>query len=164
MVARLTPRVDAMVLADSPLACIRCATAAFSSFSAFGRPMDCPRARRASRAAVEDEASTELKEARSNAFGRNGDPSDAWDHSIKALEDLLIPIVVPNQAKPNLGHVVGQLRNQGQLWKLVLPVKDRDHDVFPLVGKLDLVWPTTTNTAAGRPRSGRRRLRRRVPS
>lgn len=41
-----------MVLADSPLACIRCARATFDWSSAFGRPMDCPRARRASRAAV----------------------------------------------------------------------------------------------------------------
>ena len=41
-----------MVLADSPLACIRCASAVFDLSSAFGRPMDCPRARRASRAAA----------------------------------------------------------------------------------------------------------------
>jgi hypothetical protein len=41
-----------MVAADSPLACIRWATAALVLSSAFGRPMDCPRARRASRAAA----------------------------------------------------------------------------------------------------------------
>lgn len=99
--------------------------------------------------AIPDEASTELKEAWANAFGRNGDPSDAWDHSIKALEDLLIPIVVPKQAKPNLGHVVGQLRNQGQLWELPLPGKDRDHDVSPLVGMLDLIWPNHDRHGGG---------------
>ncbi|ORM33169.1 hypothetical protein BFL43_14590 [Williamsia sp. 1135] len=88
-----------------------------------------------------DEISTELREAWSNAFGRSGDPSDAWDHAIKALEDMLIPAVVPNQSKPNLGHVVGQLRNQPNQWRLVLPGKDQDHDVAPLVGMLDLIWP-----------------------
>ena len=46
------PEVAAMVLADSPLVCIRCASATFDWSSAFGRPMDCPRALRASRAAV----------------------------------------------------------------------------------------------------------------
>ena len=51
-VARLTPRVLAIVLADSPLACIRRANAAFLSSSALGRPMCCPRARRAWRAAA----------------------------------------------------------------------------------------------------------------
>lgn len=90
---------------------------------------------------VADEITTEMREAWTNAFGRDGDPSDAWDHAIKALEDLLITVVVPNQTKPNLGHVVGQLRNQGSAWKLVLPGKDQDHDVAPLVGMLDLVWP-----------------------
>ena len=40
------------MLAGSPLACIRCASAAFDSSSALGRPIDCPRARRASRAAA----------------------------------------------------------------------------------------------------------------
>jgi hypothetical protein len=40
------------VLAGSPLACIRCASAAFDLSSAFGRPIDWPRDRRASRAAA----------------------------------------------------------------------------------------------------------------
>jgi hypothetical protein len=36
-VARLTPRVLAIVLADSPLACIRCARAALDVSNALGR-------------------------------------------------------------------------------------------------------------------------------
>jgi hypothetical protein len=42
----------AIVLADSLFACIRMAKAAFFSSSALGRPMCCPRERRASRAAA----------------------------------------------------------------------------------------------------------------
>jgi hypothetical protein len=38
-VARLTPCVAASVLADSPLACIRCAKAVFDLSSALGHPM-----------------------------------------------------------------------------------------------------------------------------
>jgi hypothetical protein len=98
---------------------------------------------------VADDVTTELKEAWANAFGRNGDPSDAWDHAIKALEDLLIRVVVPNQTKPNLGHVVGQLGNQGAQWKLVLPGKNQDHDVAPLVGMLDLIWPNHDRHGGG---------------
>lgn len=90
---------------------------------------------------VEDEASGELKVAWANAFGRNGNPSDAWDHAIKAMEALFIPLVVPNQTKPNLGHVLGQLRNQGNLWKMVLPGKDDDNDVAPLASMLEGIWP-----------------------
>jgi hypothetical protein len=47
-VARLTPNALAIVLAGSPLACIRRANSDLELSSAFGRPMDCPRARRAS--------------------------------------------------------------------------------------------------------------------
>jgi hypothetical protein len=43
-VALLTPSVVAIVLADSPPACIRRASAAFEPSSSLGRPMDCPRA------------------------------------------------------------------------------------------------------------------------
>ncbi|ULN33558.1 hypothetical protein [Mycolicibacterium smegmatis] len=90
---------------------------------------------------VADEAARELKEAWSNAFGRNGDSSDAWDHAIKAMEALFIPLVIPKKDKANLGGVVGELRNQGHVWKMVLPGKDDDNDVAPLVGMLDGIWP-----------------------
>ena len=51
MVARLPPSVAAIVQADSRVVCILCASAVFALSSAFGRPMCCPRARRASLAA-----------------------------------------------------------------------------------------------------------------
>jgi hypothetical protein len=90
---------------------------------------------------VADEATTELKEAWANAFGRNGDPSDAWDHAIKAVEDVLVPVVLPNQQHATLGSVLGHLRSQGGLWKMVLPGKDQSQDVAPLVSMLELIWP-----------------------
>ncbi|TWH10771.1 hypothetical protein L618_000400002520 [Rhodococcus rhodochrous J45] len=92
---------------------------------------------------VADEPAKELREAWANAFGRNGNPSDAWDHAIKALEDTLIPIVVPKKAKANLGSVIGVLASQqssGQ-WQMLLPGHELTHDVAPLVAMLRLVWP-----------------------
>ncbi|MDC8993680.1 hypothetical protein PR371_06775 [Mycobacterium marinum] len=61
---------------------------------------------------VADEAAKELEEAWTNAFGRNGDPSDAWDHAIKAVEDVLIPETMPNNTKATLGTVLGELAGQ----------------------------------------------------
>jgi hypothetical protein len=91
---------------------------------------------------VVDEATKELKEAWGNAFGRNGDPSDAWDHAIKAVEDVLIPEVMPNNGNATLGNVVGELGGQnGSQWKLVLPGNSQDHDVSHLVSMLRLIWP-----------------------
>ena len=98
---------------------------------------------------VVDEVTTEMKEAWANAFGRNADPSDAWDHAIKALEAPLIRAVVPKQSKPNLGHVIGELRNQGHIWKMILPGKDDDNDVAPLVGILSGIWPNVDRHGGG---------------
>lgn len=50
-------------------------------------------------AAVEpgDAASTEFVTAWTKVCGRSPDPSDAWDHAIKAVETVLAPAVAPNQ-------------------------------------------------------------------
>lgn len=93
-----------------------------------------------------DLASKDVAVAWANAFGRNGDPSDAWDHAIKALEHLLSPVVVPKKDKATLGDVVGVLRaNNGNKWRSSLPGKNEDNAVAPLVGTLDLIWPNTVD-------------------
>ena len=100
-----------------------------------------------------DEASDQLREAWSNAYGRNGNPSDAWDHAIKAIECLLCPEVVPRKAKPTLGDVLGVLRaNDGNKWRGSLPGKDKDHPVAPVVGALDLLWPNPDRHGEPNPR------------
>jgi hypothetical protein len=86
-------------------------------------------------------ASTELKEAWDKAHARQSNPGDAWDHAIKAVEAVLIPIVVPTKAKPNLGDVVGQLRGQPHLWKLGIRGQNRDNSIDPLVAMITLLWP-----------------------
>lgn len=89
-----------------------------------------------------DEAASELREAWANAFGRNGDPSDAWDHAIKAVEDVLIPAMMPSNSSATLGNVVGELGGQnGAQWNLVLPGNNQDHGVAHLVSMLRLIWP-----------------------
>ena len=95
-----------------------------------------------------DIASTELTEAWNKAYGRHPDPSDAWDHAIKAVEALLIPVVVPSQDGPHLGHVMGQLDKQGERWNTLLrfnqtvpPVTPPTTPVQALVGMLRLLYP-----------------------
>jgi hypothetical protein len=96
-----------------------------------------------------DVASAELTEAWAKAYGRSPNASDAWDHSIKAVEAALIPVVVPKQDKPQLGHVLGQLdRNESQ-WKLGLTSQQGLTPVQTLVGMLRLVWPNPDRHPAG---------------
>jgi hypothetical protein len=96
----------------------------------------------------EDLASAELGLAWSKAYGREPDPSDAWDHAIKSVEAVLIPIVVPTQAGAHIGHVIGQLDHQGQQWSTPLqfnqatPPQNPPHNSGQaLVGMLRLVYP-----------------------
>ena len=91
--------------------------------------------------APKDPASEELGEAWTNAYGRQPNPSDAWDHAIKAVEAVLISVVVPNMDRPTLGNVLGQLSNQSQLWKIGVPGPNNDYNIEPLVGMLRLIWP-----------------------
>lgn len=102
-------------------------------------------------AAAPDAISAELQEAWSKAYGRDGDPADAWDHAIRAVEYALIPIVVPNQAKANLGTVIGQLNSQPHLWMLGIRGRARDHGIEPLVAMLRLLWPDPNRHGSSNP-------------
>ena len=99
-----------------------------------------------------DVASSELHEAWSAVYGRNPDASDAWDHSIKAVEAVLIPIVTPRKEKATLGDVLGSLNGQGSLWHLVLHGHDGSRDVAPLVAMLRLMWPNPDRHASSNSR------------
>jgi hypothetical protein len=96
-------------------------------------------------------ASTELKESWIKAHARQGNPGDAWDHAIKAVEAALIPIVVPKKNKPNLGDVIGQLSGQPHLWTLGIRGQNRDHGVEPLVAMLMLLWPNPSRHGSPTP-------------
>ncbi|ADG78065.1 putative protein OS=Tsukamurella paurometabola (strain ATCC 8368 / DSM / CCUG 35730 /CIP 100753 / JCM 10117 / KCTC 9821 / NBRC 16120 / NCIMB 702349/ NCTC 13040) OX=521096 GN=Tpau_1437 PE=4 SV=1 [Tsukamurella paurometabola] len=97
-----------------------------------------------------DTTSDELRVAWANAFGRNGDPSDAWDHAIKALEAALIPVVTPGKINATLGSVLGELRaNQGNKWRSCFPGKDDDHSPTPLVKTLEQIWPNIDRHQGG---------------
>jgi hypothetical protein len=91
--------------------------------------------------AAHDSASDHLQQGWTKAYGREPDASDAWDHSIKAVETILIPVVVPKQDQPQLGHVIGQLERQGRLFQLGLPGPGNDHSVDVLVKMLRSLWP-----------------------
>jgi hypothetical protein len=110
-----------------------------------------PTAQEAFEAAIRsrDHASSELAEAWSKAYGRNPDASDAWDHSIKAVEAVLRPIVCPNNAKATLSNVIGDIR--AQHWKLKLRGRARHYSVRPLLEMLEVIWPDPNRHGSGSP-------------
>jgi hypothetical protein len=89
-----------------------------------------------------DEASQELKEAWEKAYGLVTNASDAWDHSIKAVEAVLIPIVTPKKDKANLGSVAGELKANRGGWTFTLgPIETVE-------GMIRFMWPNPDRHAA----------------
>lgn len=91
--------------------------------------------------APQDDASAELRQAWAKAYGLHPDPSDAWDHAIKALECVLIPLVCPRKTPATMSDVIGTLSSAQKLWRSRLPGKDLTSDVAPLAEVLRLIWP-----------------------
>lgn len=103
---------------------------------------------------ADDAASAELAEAWSKIYGTHPDPSDAWDHAIKALESVLIPIVVPRKDKANLGSVAGVLKAAPHQFELGLESPDGpSQSVKTLEGMIRLVWPNPDRHGGGERRT-----------
>lgn len=98
----------------------------------------------------------ELREAWSATFGRAPNPSDAWDHAIKAVEEVLIPIVVPKVSKPNLGTVAGELKANAERWDFGLPAHVGRGNGETLEGLIRHIWPNPDRHGGG--------VTRRVPT
>lgn len=95
-------------------------------------------------AAVEpaDQAADELHQAWAKAYGVRADSSDAWDHAIKAVEIMLLPLVVPAMRKGTLSNVIGELGKQAKHFQFRLASSsDRTTNIEALVQLLRLMWP-----------------------
>lgn len=102
--------------------------------------------------AVQDHTSDELREAWAKAYGRNPDPSDAWDHAIKAVETVLQPVVEPKNTKATLGSIIAALAGGGGAkFKSAFAGPTKDNSVDTLVGALRLLWPNPDRHGAGGP-------------
>jgi hypothetical protein len=88
---------------------------------------------------ISDAVSDELVEGWSNAYGRNPDASDAWDHAIKAVEAILRGIVSPNNTQATLGSIIRDLRNGAHKFDFVLTNDLGGVDTF--LAMLQLMWP-----------------------
>lgn len=101
-------------------------------------------------ASANDAAADEISEAWVNAYGRDPDPSDAWDHAIKAVEILLHPIVSPTNARATLGTMLRDLEAKPEKWSLALATSSTTVGaVEALTGMLRLIWPNPDRHGSG---------------
>lgn len=89
-----------------------------------------------------DEAAKQLTQAWSKVYGRHPDPSDAWDHAIKAVEVLLKPVVSPNNNQARYGVMLSNLKAKPAKWTFVLPTGSKTPtSVDVVIGMLGLLYP-----------------------
>ncbi|MGI8590036.1 MAG: hypothetical protein ACR2M5_03490 [Nakamurella sp.] len=96
-------------------------------------------------AGVEDIARDDLLEAWNRAYGRDPDASDAWDHSIKAVEHIYSPLVLSAQAandQSTLGKVIGQLAGNRAGWtaEIVTDPNDPSSGVDVIRSMMQALW------------------------
>lgn len=70
-----------------------------------------------------------LARAWARVHGLTPDDSAAYFDAVRAVEAVAIPLVIPRQREPVLGHVIGQMKNDGD-WRLPL----REHGDAPTAG------------------------------
>jgi hypothetical protein len=88
-----------------------------------------------------DLVSEDLRQAWAHTYGRNPNPLYSWQHTITALEHLLIPIVVPKKAGASLGDVTGILKSTPDKWTYGMIPNGGSSEASILEGMLRLVWP-----------------------
>jgi len=69
------------------------------------------------------QAGTDLRQAWEATYGLTPNASEAYRLAVRAVEHAAIPVVCPRQAGATLGHVIGQLRTDGD-WGLPLTRED----------------------------------------
>jgi hypothetical protein len=91
-----------------------------------------------------------LEEAWSAAYGLHPEPSKAFSRAILAVEAVAVPAIVPNKADATLGHVLGQLRNQGHLYELAIVDKaGTPSSVEAVTALVGLLWEGHTDRHEG---------------
>ncbi len=95
-----------------------------------------------------DVASEELAEAWRKTYSREPDASDAWDHSIKAVEHIYKPIVSPKNVKATLGTIIRDIENSTHLFQFVLKKPDGT-ELDQFLSTLKMLWPNPDRHGSG---------------
>lgn len=88
---------------------------------------------------VDQVCSEYLQQAFMNAYGHNGDPSEAWVASRKAVEFLLHPIVAPKDNRATISKMRGVIQAAPHKWVSSIPANDSEESVLKFVELLKMM-------------------------
>jgi hypothetical protein len=115
-------------------------------------------AQRAYDKALEDapaRAAEHLREAWDAAYRREPDPTASYNASVKAVEAMLNPLVVPKAAKPTVGMALSTLKDQGRAGKWRLAIgnpEEQSANIDRFVAMADLFLANQDSRHGGGPR------------
>jgi hypothetical protein len=102
---------------------------------------------------VADEApSHHLRRAWEETYGLHPDPTTAYRETIRAVEAVSCPLILPRSHKPTLGMVIAHLRDAPDKWEVLIPSKD-GAGLTTLTSMLELLWRGQVSRHAGSPTS-----------
>ncbi len=82
-------------------------------------------------------ASRHLRQAWSNAFGREPEPTAACDEAVRAIEAVAAPVVSPKDQLPTLGKMIAAMRDAPHKWTTDSNASD---NINAVIAMMDLVW------------------------
>lgn len=87
-----------------------------------------------------DHASALLRSAWARTFSRERDPKTAWEDAKSAVENLLRPVVSPDDANATISKMARALRDKPSKWVSHLRTANMDDPVLAFAKALEMVW------------------------
>jgi hypothetical protein len=87
-----------------------------------------------------DEASAHLREAWSDIFGRDPDPTDGYHRAVKAVETVAQPVISPQDTVATLGKMISAMSDKPEKWRVVLYRDTPAEAVDDVVAMMRLLW------------------------
>lgn len=81
-----------------------------------------------------------LRDAWDQAHGLHPDSTAAYRQAVRAVEEVLCPLVLPDDHQRTLGKALGHLHQGGRKWRFVLVDREGADTIDPLVAMLDRLW------------------------
>ncbi|MGX5694383.1 hypothetical protein ACWKWA_14610 [Dermacoccus abyssi] len=85
-------------------------------------------------------AGTLLGSAWGEAYGINGDPDRAYQEAVRAVEDITVPLVCPNDTQGTLGKVIAVFRDQAGKWTLPPSKQGEQSGHSTLLAMMTTLW------------------------
>lgn len=102
-----------------------------------------------------DPASSHLRTAWAEAYGRNPDPGKAYDEAVKAIEAAAEPVITPKDKLATLGKMIRAIKDAPAKWSVVFDGAD-DKQMLAIAELADMIWTAQPRHGTNDPNRARK--------